>query len=380
MRLTRARVVMLVAGALVACLLLAWSGLINVGASSGHWAITDWFLHYVMRQSVETHSMGIEAPPLEDPALIHRGAGHYATGCAPCHGAPGQPRSVVTEAMTPPPPLLPGKIDEWDSSELFWIVRHGVKFTGMPAWAAPERTDEVWAMVAFLLKLPGLELDAYRELALGELADEQLRDAGLESLVADPFEPVLAECARCHGRDGQGRGVGAFPKLSGQSEAYLLASLQAYAQGLRHSGIMEPAAARLSDSEMRRLSDHYASMGVGPQPPQSRGGDKLGATIARRGVSDNRIPACVACHEPGDGGRYPQYPSLRGQTAAYLAGQLRLFKAGIRGGTPYANVMEAIARRMSDAQIDAVAAYFATDRAFGPDNQDAKPHARGAHD
>lgn len=354
MRLTWTRLLILALAGLLGGLLLAWSGLINVGASTGHWAITDWFLHYAMRQSVETHSGGIAAPPLDDPALVHRGAGHYASGCAPCHGAPGQPRSAIARAMTPPPPFLPEKIPEWQPHELFWIVRHGVKFTGMPAWAALERTDEVWAMTAFLLQLPDMPPEEYRKLALGETAGDY--DAGLEGL-ADPFAPVLAECARCHGRDGQGRGVGAFPRLTGQSEAYLLASLQAYAQGRRHSGIMQPAAVPLDEAQMRRLAAHFANAGsfAADAAPE----DGPGAAIAWRGVPADGIPACVSCHEP-QGARYPAYPALRGQTADYIAQQLRLFRAGTRGGTPYAHIMATVARRLSDAQIDAVAAYFGT--------------------
>jgi cytochrome c553 len=208
-----------------------------------------------------------------------------------------------------------------------------------------------------LLQLPDMQPEEYRALALGELAEPQAYDAGLEGL-ADPFEPVLAECARCHGRDGEGRGVGAFPILSGQSEAYLMASLQAYAQGHRHSGIMQPAAVPLGDAQMRRLAAHFADAGT-PASDAPADSDGLGAAIARRGVPGDGIPACVSCHEPASG-RYPAYPALRGQTADYLAQQLRLFRDGIRGGTAYAHIMETIARRLSDPQIDAVAAYFGT--------------------
>jgi cytochrome c553 len=356
MRLTWGRLLILAAVGLLAGLLFAWSGLLNVGASTGHWAITDWFLHYAMRQSVATHAGGIAVPPLDGPALVHRGAGHYASGCAPCHGAPGQPRSAIALAMTPPPPFLPEKIPEWQPNELFWIVRHGVKFTGMPAWPALARADEVWAIVAFLLRLPDMQPDEYRALALGELADEQAYEPGLAGL-ADPFEPVLAACARCHGRDGKGRGVGAFPILAGQSEAYLFASLQAYAQGLRHSGIMQPAAVPLSDAQMRRLAALYAQ--AGPLASDDAGSAGPGEDIARRGVPADGIPACITCHEPA-GARYPAYPALRGQTADYIALQLRLFRDGARGGTPYAHIMETVARRLSDAQIDAVAAWFGT--------------------
>ena len=150
----------LVALAVAGGLLLAWSGLVSVAASSGHYAITTWFLHYTMRQAVKTQSSLVEVPSgvLDDAGQVALGAVHYADGCAPCHGAPGEPRSPLVLAMTPPPPWLPRVIPTWDTEALFWIVRHGVKYSGMPAWPAQARADEVWAVVAFLRALP--ELDA----------------------------------------------------------------------------------------------------------------------------------------------------------------------------------------------------------------------------
>ena len=119
---------------------------------------------------------------------------------------------------------------------------------------------------------------------------------------------------------------------------------------------MQPAAVPLDDAQMRRLAAHYAR---GRCAASEEDGEGPGAQIARRGVPADGIPACVSCHEPA-GGRYPAYPALRGQTPDYLAQQLRLFRDGVRGGTPYAHIMATIARRLSDEQIDAVAAYFGT--------------------
>jgi cytochrome c553 len=233
----------------------------------------------------------------------------------------------------------------------------------MPAWVALEREDEVWAMVAFLRQLPEMAPAEYRRLALGELTDEpslRVLDQGLDRL-ADPFEPVLAECARCHGRDGAGRGVGAFPRLWGQSESYLYATLEAYAEGLRYSGIMQPAAAQLSEAEMHRLAAHYARVSDALPSASARAASdpgELGELIARRGVPAEGIPACITCHEPSGIARYPYYPILRGQTPSYLAQQLRLFQQGARGGTAFAPIMATIARRLSDRQIEAVAEFF----------------------
>jgi cytochrome c553 len=106
---------------------------------------------------------------------------------------------------------------------------------------------------------------------------------------------------------------------------------------------------------MRWLAAHYAN--AGRFASDAAPDDGPGEEIARRGVPAEGIPACVSCHEPA-GARYPAYPALRGQTADYIAQQLRLFRDGIRGGTAYAHIMATIARRLSDAQIDAVATYF----------------------
>src|SRR5690606_2513650 len=107
-------------------------------------------------------------PALSDPALVVHGAGTYETNCRPCHGSPESPRPpLVPAAMTPPPPNLPRIIARYDNQELFFIVKHGIKFTGMPAWPTQQRDDEVWAMVAFLREMPKLDAPAYRELARG---------------------------------------------------------------------------------------------------------------------------------------------------------------------------------------------------------------------
>jgi cytochrome c553 len=358
--------ILLVLALAVGGFLFAWSGLFNVGASTGHWRITSWFLHFAMRNSVETHAMGIDAPALDDPALVHRGAGHFATGCAPCHGAPGEPRSPIVREMTPHPPSLGPSMPSWKDRELFWIVKHGVKYTGMPAWPARERDDEVWSMVAFLRSLPELDSAGYQRLALGELANpgdaQGAGTAGLNRL-GDALDANLADCARCHGRDGLGRGVAAFPNLAGQNEVYLALSLEAYSEGLRNSGIMQPAAAKLDEEEIRALAAHYASQPFAPTEdgtPPDRAAIERGRDIARTGVASEGVPACASCHGPDGRARYPAYPSLAGQPVEYLATQLRLFKQHKRGGTPFAHIMETIAERLNEDQIVAAASYFAS--------------------
>lgn len=331
-------------------LLVAWSGLVSVAASSGHYALTSWFLHYTMRQAVKTQSALVEVPPgvLDDPGQVALGAVHYEDGCAPCHGAPGEPRSPLMLAMAPPPPWLPELAPAWGDAALFWIVRHGIKYSGMPAWPAQGRPDEVWAVVAFLRALPDLDADAYRRLVAGP--EPRPLASG-----SDEFATVLAGCARCHGRDGAGRPEGGVPWIGGQDRAYLAATLRAYAEGRRASGIMQPQAAVVPFAQLDRLAEHYAE-----QPWTTAvggGGDHEGAGLAVRGVPERGIPPCASCHGPPP--RHDRYPRIAGQDAGFIARQLTLFRDGARGGTAYGHVMPVFAGRLSDRQIAAVAAFYA---------------------
>jgi cytochrome c553 len=342
--------------------LFAASGIMPISASSGHWPITAWFLNFSMERSVSTHTIGMEAPPLDDPDLVLKGAGHYEIGCFPCHGSPVLQQPRIARAMTPHPPYLPPAIRQWEPEELFYIVKHGVKFTGMPAWPTQQRDDEVWAMVAFLQKLPELEPQEYRQLVSGRVVVGK-EDEPIQNLTGPDAVPrtVSDNCGRCHGNDGQGRGTGAFPKLAGQQSEYFAASLQAYARGQRHSGIMEPIAAGLSEKEMQELGRYYHSLAIPKATPvldKSDAAVERGAVIALAGVPNQRIPVCAECHGPGDKSRNPNYPTLAGQYADYLVLQLELFKTKHRGGTDYSSLMQPVAERLTSEQMRDVAVYY----------------------
>jgi cytochrome c553 len=348
------------AGLALAGAAVFWFGWIHIGASTGHWAITDWFLHTAMRRSVKFHSADAEVPPeLDHPALIRRGAGHYETGCAPCHGSPARPRGPVPREMTPEPPGLAGRIDEWEPRHLYWIVKHGVKFTGMPAWPALSRDDEAWAVAAFLLAMPEMTAEEYQRLAYGE-AWEELPAPGALSLAASP---ALADCRRCHGDDGLGPANGAFPRLDIQSEEYLLTALVAFRDGARASGIMQPAAAGLSDADLADLAEHYAR--PAPLAPAALDASEVdpellarGESIARHGIPEDGVGACLGCHGAP---HRPAFPRLDGQYPGYLAIQLALFATETRrGGAEFAHLMETATHQLEPEHIDAVAAYFAS--------------------
>jgi cytochrome c553 len=342
--------------------LVAASGIIPVKASSGHWSITAWLLHFAMRRSVATHTLGLEAPPLDDSQLVLKGAGHYETGCRPCHGGPDLRPPRVAQAMTPHPPHLPPQIPRWSPEELFYVVKHGVKFTGMPAWPAQLRDDEVWAVVAFLRTLPDLTAGEYRQLVHGE-TPQHGQTAPIQGLagVSPASRTVAANCDRCHGADGGGRGGSAFPKLAGQRPTYLFAALRAYAGGERHSGIMQPISAPLSLETMREIAQHYARLPAPVSAPPRQypfTAIERGRLIASRGIPRQRVPACAACHGPSAAPRNPHYPLLAGQYADYLVLQLTLFQQRRRGGSAYAHLMSPVASRLTPGQMRDVALYY----------------------
>lgn len=354
-----------VKGALLAALLavggflFAASGVMSVAASSGHFRLTAWLLHFAMQRSVATHTLGDELPELDAPALVLKGAGQYERACRPCHGRPGGRLPRVPRAMTPPPPALgPGLTEKWDDEELFYIVKHGVKFTGMPGWPTQQRDDEVQAMVAFLRTLPQLDAEGYRRLVHGDavapVADDPLR------------ELARRECARCHGPQGCGRELAAFPRLAGQSREYLAAALRAYADDRRHSGIMQPIAAELSDDAMDGLAAYYSDMpGCPPFTDPPAAAIARGREIAEHGVPEQRLPSCRDCHGPEAPGRDPAMPALAGQFADYLVLQLELFQSDQRGGASRAHLMTPVASRIDAAQMRDVAAYYASLRGDG---------------
>lgn len=338
--------------ALVGAFLFAWSGLYSVAASRGHWFFVEWFLTFAMSNSVETHALRIRTPALDDPDLVRLGAAHFHGNCAFCHGAPGMPINPTAREMLPPPPDLATHAPHWKARELFWIVKNGLKYTGMPAWPSQQRDDEVWALVAFLRRLPDLDRAAYRALALGEA--EAPQQSGRELAARQEMTEAVTACARCHGREERGPTTRHVPVLHGQRAEYLLTAMQAYASGRRGSGIMQPIASELPPDAIQRVVDYYARL---PAPARARPSDagaiENGAKLA--GAGAQQVPPCLPCHSAGS---LPVYPRLAGQGAAYMAGQLRLWKQGFARHTPGDAIMAPIAQRLSERQIEEVSAYF----------------------
>ncbi len=317
-------------------LALPLTGVLDSSAKPGSNILVDWYRQTTARQSIALRSALIAVPPLDDEAMVARGAGHYELVCATCHGSPEAPPDRAAEDMSPQPPRL----SMWrPDARLFQTVKYGIRHTAMPAWPTGIRDDEVWDMVAFLRRLPTMDAETYAGLAHG----------GAEA----------GSCLACHGSEGQGRN-GAFPRLDIQSPQYLADALVAFRDGSRHSGTMMAAARRLTDTQISVLARAFGRA----VPVEPSGESELGRRIANEGLPDRDIPACQSCHGPQ---RRDGYPTIAGQPAHYLMTQLELFqKHGAERGGRFAHVMAEVVEdkleegphRLEPEEIEAVAGYY----------------------
>ncbi len=387
-------------GIVVAAIVVV-SGVFNLAATTPHPQTWAEFLHYVFKRSVAFHSSDFKPPAdLNSPNRIALGAAHYANVCANCHGAPGIGQNPIALAMTPRPPWLPAQIAQDDDKAIFWILKHGVKYSAMPGWPTQRRDDEIWSMVGFVKTLPKLRYDVYRRVAFGETgtaaaplprmafgSDPVLRgyvshnstipQGNINHYVFPASGPddfgqtgdVLVTCARCHGASGTGRAVGAFPNLAILSPQYIRNTLTSFASGRRYSAYMQTVADQLSPAQIDAVAAYFAAQ---PKAKSLAAATfavpaadvAYGQQIALQGLRDRKIGACSGCHALADAD-VRQYPRLNGQNEDYLINQMRLFRGGGRGNSGNYNPMMSVAKNLSDREIGAVSAYYAAQTPYG---------------
>lgn len=140
---------------------LVWSGVYNVAADEPHSRVVHDLLEVGRERSVAVRAVKLEVPDLADAELLQRGAGNYAAMCEICHLRPGLADSELRRGLYPQPPALADARADSDAARDFWIVKHGLKATGMPAWGRSMDDDTIWGMVAFLGWLPGRDEGEY---------------------------------------------------------------------------------------------------------------------------------------------------------------------------------------------------------------------------
>lgn len=174
---------------------------------------------------------------------------------------------------------------------------------------------------------------------------------------ADPAkgQQLAASCGACHTQDGS-RGAPANPILQGQHADYLVKQLIEFKAGKRQNAIMAGMAAPLNEEAMKHIAAFYGAKKPVEGTATHKDTVALGERIYRGGIAAKAVPACAGCHSPNGAGIPAQYPRLGGQHFEYTEAQLLAFRSGARGNSAQ---MTAIAAKMNDAEIKAVADYVA---------------------
>lgn len=148
------------------------AGTYPMGADVPHAPVTLRLVDRLRDASTERAAAGIQLPTnLSDPAVIAEGAHEYAEECTGCHLAPGRASSELRAGLYPQPPnLAEDGID--NDAEAFWIIKHGIKMSAMPAWGRTHDDRRIWSLVAFLKTLPGLSPAQYQALVGTAASDD----------------------------------------------------------------------------------------------------------------------------------------------------------------------------------------------------------------
>ncbi|MBU6246446.1 MAG: c-type cytochrome [Xanthomonadaceae bacterium] len=202
---------------------------------------------------------------------------------------------------------------------------------------------------------------AVAALLIGSALPAMAQDAA--TIAAQGNGKGAAPCQTCHAPDGSGQASGGFPRLAGQNAAYLQSQLDAFAAGTRENAVMQPQSAALTEAERQALARYFSAMPAVATPGAAGTApyadpEHLGQMLATRGRWSKQVPACEQCHGPGGVGVGAGFPPLAGQSANYLAAQLKAFRSGTRHNDPM-GLMRHIAQALDDRDIDAVAHWFA---------------------
>lgn len=165
----------------------------------------------------------------------------------------------------------------------------------------------------------------------------------------------LPACVACHGAAGNST-IATNPKLAGQIESYLHKQLVDFSGADRNQALMTTYAKMLTEEEKKNISAYLGAQKQSAGAAKSKETLDLGKKIYRGGIADKGVAACASCHGANGAGLPIQYPRLSGQHQDYTVAQLVNFRTGARKNSA---PMSALAKRMSDEEMKAVADYIA---------------------
>jgi cytochrome c553 len=212
---------------------------------------------------------------------------------------------------------------------------------------APFAAEDASAIVDYLVNLDNV---------MSQSAGRQPDAKHGAVIVAQGTAAGAPPCAQCHAFNGVSDASGAFPRLAGQSAYYLAGQLRDFASGVRASAIMSPIAKALSPNDIADVTAYFAGVNAPFLPLKAPDAAlvKRGEELAKAGGPERLH--CDNCHGPGGSGEPPMIPYLAGQYAHYIAFTLQMWQVGFRKNSP--DAMEAIAKKLDDQEIIAVAAYY----------------------
>jgi mono/diheme cytochrome c family protein len=263
--------------------LVVYGGLYNVAATVQHTQPVYSLLETAMHQSVKLRARNIETPKLDDERLVMRGAACFRDKCVQCHGAPGVAQGDIGKSMQPLPGPLVDARHHWKPRELYWLTKRGIKMSGMPAWEYRLSEEELWAVVAFLARLPDLTPQQYAEATRVEATGVQGAPTGLACGAAPGGAPVRPgdvergkralhqyACSACHtipGVTSSSPHVG--PPLAGIAGRTLIAGKLAntpdnMVRWLRHTKEVDPMTAMpelgVTEQDARDIAAYLATL------------------------------------------------------------------------------------------------------------------------
>lgn len=150
-------------GMLLIALLVAYTGAYNVAATQEHRPFVRWLFETTFHNSVSDRASELVPPADVAQSRIQAGGAAYQAMCEHCHGAPGVDRADWAEGMLPKPPYLYEAAVHWDVNEVFWLAKHGVKMSGMPAFGPTHADEDLWNIALFVSELPAMTAAQYAQ-------------------------------------------------------------------------------------------------------------------------------------------------------------------------------------------------------------------------
>lgn len=273
-----ATMVALGCAAALAAAAVIYGGLYDVASTTQHWQLTYSMVEKAMRQSVRLRARDIAEPPLADERMALRGAGCFRDKCVQCHGAPGVAQDDIGKSMQPLPGPLVDARRHWRPRELYWVTRHGIRMSGMPAWEFRLRDDELWELVAFMQRLPDLGAVQYADWmrrappapACGVGTATAMPSAGSLDIERGRVALHQHACNACHQVPGvTGGDVHVGPGLEGIGSRQLIAGVLAntpenMARWIMHTQEVKPGTAMpqlgVGEREAREMAAYLATL------------------------------------------------------------------------------------------------------------------------